>query len=144
MKKNILIINGPNINLTGERESKIYGDTPYSKINEQINMLCTKLNIGCEIYQSNHEGDIIDKLHESRSTFDGIIINAGAYTHYSYAIHDAIACIKIPCIEVHISNIHAREEFRSHSVIAPVCVGQVAGFGVNGYLLAVRGLAKLL
>lgn len=144
MKKNILIINGPNINLTGERESNVYGDVPYAKMNEQIVAICAKNSVDCEIFQSNHEGAIIDKLQAARGSFDGIVINAGAYTHYSYAIRDAIASIKIPCIEVHISNIYAREEFRHTSVIAPVCAGHIAGFGVNGYLLAVRGLIKMI
>lgn len=144
MKKAILIVNGPNINLTGDRESLIYGDVPYAKMNEQITAICQKNGLECEIYQSNHEGEIIDKLQSARGEFDGIVINAGAYTHYSYAIRDVIAAIKIPCIEVHISNIYAREEFRHKSVIAPVCAGHIAGFGANGYLLAVRGLIKML
>lgn len=144
MKKSILILNGPNINLTGERESTVYGDLPYEKMSDQIMSICQKNGLECDIFQSNHEGELIDKIQSARDKFDGIVINAGAYTHYSYAIRDAIAAIKIPCIEVHISNIYAREEFRHKSVIASVCAGHIAGFGANGYLLAVRGLIKMI
>ena len=101
------------------------------------------MGMECEIFQSNHEGAIIDKLHSARLVFDAVIINAGAYTHYSYAIRDAIHDIRIPCIEVHISNIHAREEFRNHSVISPVCHGTIAGFGIQSYLLALHAAAAL-
>ena len=96
------------------------------------------------MFQSNHEGDIIDRLHEARREFDGVVLNAGAYTHYSYAIRDAIAAIRIPCVEVHISNVHAREEFRHTSVIAPACLGVVCGFGGDSYLLALEGLVRRL
>ena len=143
-KKKILVIHGPNLNLVGEREKGVYGDEDYNTINEQILDYAKKMDFVCEIFQSNHEGAIIDKIHESRRTMEGIIINAGAYTHYSYAIRDAIASISIPCIEVHMSNIHSREEFRRNSVIAPVCAGQIAGFGKNSYFLAINGLAALL
>lgn len=143
-KKHILVIHGPNLNLVGEREKGVYGDEDYNSINEQILEYAEKFGLSCEIFQSNHEGAIIDKIHESRRTMQGIIINAGAYTHYSYAIRDAIASISIPCIEVHMSNIHSREEFRRNSVIAPVCAGQIAGFGKNSYFLAVSGLAALI
>ena len=128
MKKNILVIQGPNLNLTGEREKGVYGSETYAEICQQINECAESVGLVCEIFQSNHEGAIIDKLHEARLNCDGIIINAGAYTHYSYAIRDAIAAIKIPCIEVHMSNIYGREDFRSKSVIAPVCEGHIAGF----------------
>lgn len=138
--KKILLIQGPNLNLTGEREKGIYGSDTYESISKEILDFAKSKDIDCEIYQSNHEGAIIDKLHEARLTCNGVIINAGAYTHYSYAIRDAITAIKIPCVEVHMSNIYAREEFRSKSVIAPVCAGHIAGFGKLGYLLAIEAL----
>ena len=144
MKKNIIVIQGPNLNLTGEREKGVYGRETYAEICQQINECAESVGLVCEIFQSNHEGAIIDKLHEARLNCDGIIINAGAYTHYSYAIRDAIAAIKIPCIEVHMSNIYGREDFRSKSVIAPVCAGHIAGFGKHGYFLAIHGLVEML
>ncbi len=140
----ILVIHGPNLNLLGEREPGIYGDDTFDKLNCDISDEACRLNVMCDIFQSNHEGEIIDKLHEARKIYDGVIINAGAYTHYSYAIRDAIAAIKIPCIEVHISNIAARDEFRKNSVIAPVCRASVAGFGRDSYIVGLTGLVKLL
>ena len=137
MKKNILVIQGPNLNLTGEHET-------FDSINKEIMECAESLGFVCKICQSNHEGVIIDQIHEARLNCDGIIINAGAYTHYSYAIRDAIASIKIPCIEVHMSNIYGREDFRSKSVIAPVCAGHIAGFGKHGYFLALHGLVEML
>ena len=128
--KKILVIHGPNLNLLGEREPGIYGDESYESVNNDI----------IEHAISNNEGEIIDTLHLARKSFDGVIINAGAYTHYSYAIRDAIAAIRIPVIEVHISNISARDEFRSKSVIAPVCAGSICGFGKDSYILAVDAL----
>lgn len=142
--KRILVIHGPNINLLGEREPGIYGKISFENLNKMIIGTAEELGIECEIFQSNHEGEIIDKLHESRTEFDGVVINAGAYTHYSYAIRDAIAAIKIPCIEVHISNIFARDEFRSNSVIAPVCKGSISGMGLNSYTLAIIGLDNMI
>lgn len=139
----ILVIHGPNLNLLGEREPGVYGSSGIDELNAGIIEHAMAENLECEIFQSNHEGAIIDKLHEARKEFDGVIINAGAYTHYSYAIRDAIAAIKIPCIEVHISNVDAREEFRANSVIAPVCKGSIAGFGFLSYYLAVRALAEM-
>lgn len=144
MKKNILVIQGPNINLTGEREKGVYGSENYESICRDIRECAVNLGLECEIFQSNHEGAIIDKIQEARLSCDGIIINPGAYTHYSYAIRDAIASIKIPCIEVHMSNIYGREEFRSKSVVAPVCAGHIAGFGKHGYFLALHGLVEIL
>lgn len=142
--KRILVIHGPNLNLLGEREPGIYGKVSFENLNKMIACTADELGIECEIFQSNHEGEIIDKLHESRTEFDGVVINAGAYTHYSYAIRDAIAAIKIPCIEVHISNIFARDEFRSNSVIAPVCRGSISGMGLNSYTLAIIGLDNMI
>ena len=143
MAKKVLVIHGPNLNLLGEREPGLYGSTSFSELNQMLMDHAEQLGMECEIFQSNHEGAIIDKLHSARLVFDAVIINAGAYTHYSYAIRDAIHDIRIPCIEVHISNIHAREEFRNHSVISPVCHGTIAGFGIQSYLLALHAAAAL-
>ena len=142
--KKILVIHGPNLNLLGERETNIYGRETLGSINLQIAQKAESRGINCEIFQSNSEGALIDKLHEARKTCDGVIINAGAYTHYSYAIRDAISSIKIPVVEVHCSNIHAREEFRHNSVSAPVCAGSVIGFGKNSYLLAIDAIKDLI
>lgn len=144
MKKKILVIHGPNLNLLGEREPGIYGEVSFENLNKMIMAKADELGAECEIFQSNHEGEIIDKLHEARKSFDGVAINAGAYTHYSYAIRDAIAAIKIPCIEVHISNVFARDSFRSNSVIAPVCKGSISGFGLDSYMLAITGLCNMI
>jgi len=134
----ILVIHGPNINMTGIREKGVYGSDTIETINCEIQAKAKECDFECEIFQSNHEGTIIDKIHQARESFNGIIINAGAYTHYSYAIRDAIATLDIPCVEVHFSNIYAREEFRSKSVIAPVCAGHIAGFGKASYFLALE------
>ena len=142
--KKILVIHGPNLNLLGEREPGVYGSDTFETVNNEIVQKSKECDFECEIFQSNHEGEIIDKLHSARLEFDGIVLNAGAYTHYSYAIRDAIAAIKIPVVEVHMSNVHKREEFRHHSVISPVCVGVIAGFGKNSYLLGVEALADIL
>ena len=142
--KKILVIHGPNLNLLGEREPGVYGSDTFETVNNEIMEKAKKCNFECEIFQSNHEGEIIDKLHSARLDFDGVVLNAGAYTHYSYAIRDAIAAIKIPVVEVHMSNVHKREEFRHHSVISPVCVGVIAGFGKKSYLLGVEALADIL
>ena len=142
--KKIIVIHGPNLNLLGEREPGVYGNDSFDSINAEIAEKAQSKGFEIEIFQTNLEGGIIDMLHEARLTFDGVILNAGAYTHYSYAIRDAISAIKIPVVEVHLSNIHAREEFRHTSVIAPVCVGQIAGFGKNSYMLAVDALAEIL
>lgn len=143
MIKKILVIHGPNLNLLGEREPGVYGNTGIEVLNSNIIDRAKEQGLECEIFQSNHEGAIIDKLHSARKDFDGVIINAGAYTHYSYAIRDAISAIKIPCIEVHISNIDARDSFRANSVIAPVCKGSISGFGFGSYYLAVQALSEM-
>ncbi|HIT08920.1 MAG TPA: type II 3-dehydroquinate dehydratase [Candidatus Merdivicinus faecavium] len=145
MKKRVLVIHGPNINLTGERETGVYGKDSFDAINREIRGWAEELGLELvEIFQSNSEGAIIDKIQEKRHEIDGIAANMGAYTHYSIAIRDAIASVHVPCIEVHFSNVHSREEFRHHSVIAPVCAGVVCGFGKYSYLLALQGLAKLM
>lgn len=133
---NILILNGPNLNLLGEREPSIYGDNSLAAINKRLKAFADKYGANTDFLQSNHEGAIIDALHDARTKYDYVILNAGAYTHYSYAIRDAIAAIKIPVIEVHLSNVHAREEFRHTSVISPVCKGTIAGFGEQSYFMA--------
>ena len=144
LKRRVLVLHGPNLNLLGERETGIYGKETVESINALIAGRAVELNIDCEIYQSNSEGELVDHIHSARGRFDGIIINAAAYTHYSIAIRDAIAAVRIPTVEVHMSNIYAREEFRHHSVIAPVCAGQIAGFGKYSYILALHGLKDLL
>jgi 3-dehydroquinate dehydratase-2 len=140
----ILIIHGPNLNLLGEREPNVYGDQSYDALNERIVSYAKVFGYECEVFQSNHEGAIIDRLHQARLDSVGVVLNAGAYTHYSYAIRDAIATIKVPVVEVHISNVHAREEFRQHSVISEVCKGTIAGFGRDSYLLGVQALVFML
>lgn len=140
--KKVCIIHGPNLNFTGIREKDIYGVKTFEDINNIIIDESKKYDFKIELFQSNYEGAIIDKLQECWYTkYDGIIINPGAFTHYSYAIRDAVSSINIPTIEVHLSNIHTREEFRNNSVIAPVCIGQVCGFGANSYLLALHALS---
>lgn len=144
LKRKVLVLHGPNLNLLGERETGIYGKDTLENINAEIRSKAREIGLECEIYQSNSEGELVGLLHSAREKFDGVVINAAAYTHYSIAIRDAIAAIKIPCIEVHMSNVYAREEFRHHSVIAPVCAGSVVGFGKNSYILALSGLKDLL
>lgn len=140
MKKKILVIHGPNLNMLGIREPEIYGHTTLEQINNEIIALGSQLGADIECFQSNSEGALIDKIQSAYGTKDGIIINPGAYTHYSYAIHDAIKAVALPAIEVHLSDIHSREEFRRISVIAPACCGQVAGFGKDSYLVALEKL----
>ncbi len=142
--KKVLVINGPNLNLLGQREKNFYGTETLEAIAKKVSDEGDKLGIEVDFIQSNHEGEIIDKIHEARGTYGFIIINPGAYTHYSYAIRDAIKGVEIPAIEVHLSNVHAREEFRSKSVIAPVCIGQISGLGSYGYILALSAVAKIL
>ncbi len=135
---NILIINGPNLNLLGQRERSIYGEMPFDEYLSQLRRQYAAHQI--DYFQSNSEGAIIDRLQADGFTVDGIILNAGAYTHTSIAIADAIRAIEAPVIEVHISNIHAREEYRHHSMIAAACRGQIAGFGLDSYRLAIEAL----
>lgn len=136
----ILFILGPNLNMVGIRDRATYGTETAESINDDIMRFAEELNIELEIYQSNHEGDIIDKLHAAYGNTDGIMINAGALTHYSYALADAISSVHIPTVETHMSNIGAREEFRRKSVISPVCIGTIAGFGKTSYFLGLRAL----
>ena len=136
MNKKVLLLLGPNLNLVGIREKEIYGETAADAIEQSVVAYGKEIGIEVDVYQINWEGAIIDKIHEARTKYDAVIINPGALTHYSYAIRDAIAGVSIPFIEVHMSNIHTREEFRHKSVTAPVCVGQIAGFGAKGYNMA--------
>ena len=138
----ILVINGPNLNLLGVREPEIYGSETLDDINKKINDYAKALGMECDFFQSNCEGDIISKIHSVLKEYDGCVINAAAYTHYSYAIRDAIASVNKPFVEVHMSNVHKREEFRHTSVISPVCEGVIAGFGSDSYLLALKALCK--
>ncbi|MBQ9081070.1 MAG: type II 3-dehydroquinate dehydratase [Clostridia bacterium] len=134
-----LVINGVNLNMTGMREKGVYGSQTLDEINAEISAFCNKNGDSVEFYQSNLEGEICSKIQSCiDASYDGIALNAGAFTHYSYAIHDAIRCISTPVIEVHMSNVHAREEFRRHSVISPACKGVIAGFGKNSYILALE------
>ncbi|MGP4080935.1 type II 3-dehydroquinate dehydratase [Pseudalkalibacillus sp. R45] len=140
----IMVLNGPNLNRLGKREPEIYGQETLEQIMSDLQSTAKKN--GCEIdyRQSNHEGDLIDWIHESVDEYNGLILNPGAFTHYSYAIRDAIASVEIPAVEVHLSNIYARESFRHTSVIAEVAIGQVSGFGSAGYGLALKGLLQYL
>lgn len=142
--KKICLIHGPNINFTGIREKGVYGTLTFDEINEEIRKKADEIDLEVEIFQSNYEGAIIGKIQECYGAKDGIIINPGAYTHYSYAIRDALASVDMPVIEVHMSNIHKREEFRHTSVTVPVCVGQMCGFGWRGYLLALEAMKMQL
>lgn len=136
----ILVINGPNINLLGIREKTIYGSETYEDLCNLVKSESDKRNISLSIVQSNFEGEIINHIHSAYNNYNGIIINPGAYTHYSYAIYDALKAVMVPTIEVHISNIHARDEFRSKSVTAPAALGIISGFGLYGYVLALDAL----
>jgi 3-dehydroquinate dehydratase-2 len=141
--KKILIIHGPNLNLLGEREPEQYGSVTMEQINGDLKKLAAELGVEIETFQSNIEGEIVNAVQNARGKFFAIVLNPGGYTHYSVAIRDAISAVKIPTIEVHLSNIYSREEFRQKSVIAPVCAGQIAGFGAESYLLGLRAAASL-
>ncbi|MBQ4102715.1 MAG: type II 3-dehydroquinate dehydratase [Oscillospiraceae bacterium] len=144
MSKKILVLNGPNINMTGLRDKQFYGSVTLPEIEAELKKEAARLGYELDCFQSNHEGALIDRIHEAVGKFDGIILNAGALTHYSYALADALEIPKIPVIEVHFSNIAAREEFRAKSVIAPSCVGQISGFGADSYFLALSALDHIL
>ena len=139
-----LVVNGPNLNLLGHREPGIYGSDSYEALVRRVETAAEMLGAEAEVFQSNHEGEIIDRLHGAMGVYDGIVINPGAYTHYSYAILDALRAIGIPAVEVHLSNIHSREEFRKTSVTAAGCVGQICGLGQFGYVAALEYLAERL
>ncbi|HJV66680.1 MAG TPA: type II 3-dehydroquinate dehydratase [Geomonas sp.] len=140
----ILVLHGPNLNLLGIREPGVYGSTTLQGINEALTELAGELGVELKILQSNHEGVLVDAIQDARQECRGILINPAAYTHTSVAIRDAIAAVDLPAVEVHLSNIHAREAFRTHSYLAPVAVGQISGFGADSYLLGLRGLVGRL
>ena len=141
--KEFVVLNGANLNMLGIRERGIYGDLTLDDINAEIDAEADRLGVSVQCFQTNIEGGLVNYIHGALGRWDGIVLNAGAYTHYSISIRDAIASINVPTVEVHISNVHAREEFRHRSVIAPVCVGTISGFGLHSYLLALRALTAL-
>ena len=140
----ILVLHGPNLNLLGRREPGIYGRTTLGEIDRDLARLAAADGHQLESWQSNHEGELVDRIQDAPATFDGIIINPGAFTHYSLALRDALAAVRLPTVEVHLSNIYAREDFRHHSVVAPVALGQISGFGAYGYTLAYLALRQVL
>jgi 3-dehydroquinate dehydratase-2 len=140
----VSLIHGPNLNLVGLREPEFYGRDSFDEINRKIKLRAQQTDMEVRIMQSNHEGEIIDAIHDARSWADAIVINPGAFTHYSYAIRDAITAVRLPAIEVHLSNVHAREAFRRESVIAPVVSGQIVGLGPYGYLLALEAARQIV
>jgi 3-dehydroquinate dehydratase-2 len=140
----VSLIHGPNLNLIGLREPEFYGRDSFDEINRKIKQRAQQLDMEVHIMQSNHEGEIIDAIHEARTWADALIINPGAFTHYSYAIRDAITAVRLPAIEVHLSNVHAREAFRRESVVAPVVSGQIVGLGPYGYLLALDAARQIV
>lgn len=161
--KKIVVLHGVNLNMFGKRDPLQYGTLTLEEIDKTIAGLVTELNISVELFQTNHEGEMVEKIHqihhrsllnqksadsknfiESQERVDGVIINAGAWTHYSYAIMDALAILTIPIVEVHMSNIHARETFRHVSVVAPIAKGQICGFGLNSYLLGLRAICQFI
>ena len=135
---NILGLNGVNLNMTGRRERGVYGVQTLREINERIAAYAAERGVEVKIFQNNNEGELCTAIQSAQGKYDGIILNAGAFTHYSYAIRDAIASVSVPVVEVHMSNVHAREEFRRNSVLTPVCSGEILGFGANSYILALE------
>ena len=140
----ILVLHGPNLNLLGLREPGIYGSVTLSEIDNNLKFQAEQLQVSLTCLQSNHEGTLVDAIHNALDQHQGIVINAGAYTHTSVAIRDALAGVRIPTVEVHLSNIYTREEFRHHSYIAPIAIGQISGFGANSYYLGLQAIVKYL
>ena len=140
--KKVCIINGPNLNLLGKREKEIYGDKSFEEIFNQLQEFAQSKSMDLSYFQSNHEGEIINKIHECMGDIDYIVINPGAFTHYSYSIFDAVLAVKVPTIEVHISNIFSREEWRKKSVISPACIGIISGLGLDVYRLALLHISQ--
>lgn len=143
-KKRVLVLLGPNLNMIGIREKGVYGDETAQSIEMQIREYAESLGFECELFQSNWEGALIDQIHAAKGVFDGVVLNAGALAHYSYALRDAVACLRIPFIETHMSNVFAREPFRTHSVLSEVCAGVICGFGKHSYFLALEALKDLM
>jgi 3-dehydroquinate dehydratase-2 len=140
---NILVLHGPNLNLTGFREPDVYGKKPLEEIDRDISVAAEELGVDVRILQSNSEGVLIDTIQEHRRWANAIVINPGGLTHYSIALRDALVSVRLPVVEVHLSNVHAREEFRRHSVISPITIGQVVGFGAYGYVMALNAVLNL-
>jgi len=140
----ILVLHGPNLNLLGTREPAVYGKDTLADVDRELGTLARELSVAIECRQSNHEGELIDRIQAARGRFDALLINPGGLTHTSVSLRDAIAAVELPCVEVHLSNVHAREEFRHRSLTAAVCIGAVMGFGKTSYLLGLRALAARL
>ena len=140
----VMVIHGPNLNMLGKRETGVYGSATLDEINNAVRLLAKELDADVSFFQSNSEGKLIDMIHEAAGAYDAIIINPGGYTHSSIAIRDAVAAVNIPTVEVHMSNIYSREEFRHHSYISQVAAGQISGFGVNSYLLGLRAAVEIV
>ena len=138
----ILVLNGPNLNLLGKRQPEVYGRATLADVEELCRSTAERFGMDVDFFQSNHEGALIDAIHEARTSRQGLVLNAGAYSHTSIALHDAILSSELPTVEVHISNIHARESFRHHSMITRAALGMISGLGIEGYALAIRALAK--
>ncbi|MEL6787509.1 MAG: type II 3-dehydroquinate dehydratase [Cyanobacteria bacterium J06607_15] len=143
-EKSVLVLHGPNLNLLGLREPEVYGKTTLARIDDSLKLDAKKLQVGLDSLQSNHEGVLVDAIHKARNQHQGILINPGAYTHTSVAIRDALAGVMLPTVEVHLSNIYTREEFRHHSYIAPIAIGQISGFGADSYRLGLQALVNYL
>lgn len=139
----VLVLNGPNLNRLGRREPDVYGTATLAEIEGKVRELAGQLGAEIEFYQSNHEGDLVDRIQQAEGFFDAVVFNPGAYAHYSIALRDAVASVSVPVVEVHMSNVHAREEFRRRLVIAPVAAGQVSGLGAGSYLLGLRAAVEL-